>query len=206
MIRQQSAKMIRVILVDDHVVVRSGFAQLLSLEDDIDVVGQYSSAAAAWPALLRDDVSVAVMDIAMPDENGLSLLKRLRAQKPQFRAIILSIYDSPTFVQSALDAGARAAAPHGLFHTLLHRLRIAHVHPQRHHPPAVGIEPRGGGGERRCVAAGHHHRGSAPKQLAGDRFANAGGRAGHQRHPMFEILHSRSPATLNSGEQASAGK
>lgn len=98
--------MIRVILVDDHVVVRSGFAQLLSLEDDIDVVGQYSSAAAAWPALLRDDVSVAVMDIAMPDENGLSLLKRLRAQKPQFRAIILSIYDSPTFVQSALDAGA----------------------------------------------------------------------------------------------------
>ncbi|HIF6771244.1 TPA: response regulator [Serratia marcescens] len=98
--------MIRVILVDDHVVVRSGFAQLLSLEDDLDVVGQYSSAAAAWPALLRDDVSVALMDIAMPDENGLSLLKRLRAQKPQFRAIILSIYDSPTFVQSALDAGA----------------------------------------------------------------------------------------------------
>lgn len=42
----------------------------------------------------------------MPDENGLSLLKRLRAQKPGFRAIILSIYDSPTFVQSALDAGA----------------------------------------------------------------------------------------------------
>ncbi|HEJ7908344.1 TPA: response regulator transcription factor, partial [Serratia marcescens] len=98
--------MIRVILVDDHVVVRSGFAQLLNLEDDLDVVGQYSSAAAAWPALLRDDVNVAVMDIAMPDENGLSLLKRLRAQKPQFRAIILSIYDSPTFVQSALDAGA----------------------------------------------------------------------------------------------------
>ncbi|MCE9762163.1 response regulator transcription factor [Citrobacter portucalensis] len=98
--------MIHVVLVDDHVVVRSGFAQLLSLEDDLNVTGQYSSAAEAWPALLHDDVSVAVMDIAMPDENGLSLLKRLRAQKPGFRAIILSIYDSPTFVQSALDAGA----------------------------------------------------------------------------------------------------
>ena len=70
------------------------------------MVGQFSRAAEAWPALLRDDVDVAVMDIAMPDENGLSLLKRLRAQKPQFRAIILSIYDTPTFVQSALDAGA----------------------------------------------------------------------------------------------------
>ena len=98
--------MIRVVLVDDHVVVRSGFAQLLSLEEDLEVAGQFSRAADAWPALLRDDVSVAVMDIAMPDENGLSLLKRLRAQKPQFRAIILSIYDSPTFVQSALTAGA----------------------------------------------------------------------------------------------------
>ena len=100
--------MIRVVLVDDHVVVRSGFAQLLSLEEDLEVVGQFSSSAQAWPALLRDDVDVAVMDIAMPDENGLSLLKRLRAQKPQFRAIILSIYDTPTFVQSALDAGAAA--------------------------------------------------------------------------------------------------
>ncbi|EKJ06901.1 response regulator [Escherichia coli EC1856] len=93
-------------LVDDHVVVRSGFAQLLSLEDDLEVIGQYSSAAQAWSALIRDDVNVAVIDIAMPDENGLSLLKRLRAQKPQFRAIILSIYDAPIFVQSALDAGA----------------------------------------------------------------------------------------------------
>ena len=82
--------MIRVVLVDD----------------DLEVIGQYSSAAQAWSALIRDDVNVAVIDIAMPDENGLSLLKRLRAQKPQFRAIILSIYDAPTFVQSALDAGA----------------------------------------------------------------------------------------------------
>ena len=46
--------MIRVVLVDDHVVVRSGFAQLLSLEEDLDVAGQYSSASEAWPALLQD--------------------------------------------------------------------------------------------------------------------------------------------------------
>ncbi|HEJ7010798.1 TPA: hypothetical protein SMF37_005142, partial [Serratia marcescens] len=43
-----------------------------------------------------------------------------------------------------------------------------------------------------------------PKQFGGDRFADAGGSAGHQRHPMFEILHNRSPARLNSGEQANA--
>ncbi len=98
--------MVRVVLVDDHVVVRSGFAQLLGLEEDLSVGGQFSTAAEAWPALLKDDVDVAVLDVAMPDENGLSLLKRLRQQRPEFRAIILSIYDTPAFVQSALDAGA----------------------------------------------------------------------------------------------------
>ena len=98
--------MIGVVLVDDHVVVRSGFVQLLSLEEEITVLGQYSSAAEAWPALSRQPVDVAVLDVAMPDENGLSLLKRLRARQPGFRAIILSIYDTPAFVQSALDAGA----------------------------------------------------------------------------------------------------
>lgn len=98
--------MIGVVLVDDHVVVRSGFVQLLSLEEEITVLGQYSSAAEAWPVLSRQPVDVAVLDVAMPDENGLSLLKRLRARQPGFRAIILSIYDTPAFVQSALDAGA----------------------------------------------------------------------------------------------------
>ncbi|HEI8866637.1 response regulator transcription factor [Serratia sp. AKBS12] len=98
--------MIKVALVDDHVVVRSGFAQLLGLEHDIMVAGQYGSAAQAWPSLLNDDIDVVVLDVAMPDENGLSLLKRLRQQRPAFRAIILSIYDTPAFVQSALDSGA----------------------------------------------------------------------------------------------------
>ena len=98
--------MIKVVLVDDHVVVRSGFAQLLNLEEDLVVEGQYSSAAEAWPTLSREAIDVAVLDVAMPDENGLSLLKRLRARQPGFRAIILSIYDTPAFVQSALDAGA----------------------------------------------------------------------------------------------------
>ncbi|HDT6027051.1 TPA: response regulator transcription factor [Enterobacter cloacae subsp. cloacae] len=98
--------MIKVVLVDDHVVVRSGFAQLLNLEEDLVVEGQFSSASEAWPVLSRNDIDVAVMDVAMPDENGLSLLKRLRQQRPTFRAIILSIYDTPAFVQSALDAGA----------------------------------------------------------------------------------------------------
>jgi len=65
--------MINVALIDDHVVVRSGFAQLLGLESDIQIVGQYASAANAWSSLLKMNIDVAVMDIAMPDESGLSV-------------------------------------------------------------------------------------------------------------------------------------
>ncbi len=98
--------MINVALIDDHIVVRSGFAQLLSLEEDIRIIGEYGCAAEAWENLPKTDVHVAVIDISMPDESGLSLLKRLRQQIPHFRAIILSIYDTTAFVQSAMDAGA----------------------------------------------------------------------------------------------------
>ena len=100
--------MIKIALIDDHIVVRSGFAQLLTLEPDISIVGQYASAQEAWPHLISLDIDVAIMDISMPDESGLQLLTRLRKKKSDFRTIILSIYDTPAFVQSALDAGASA--------------------------------------------------------------------------------------------------
>lgn len=64
--------MINVALIDDHAVVRSGFAQLLGLAPEIQIVGQYASAANAWSSLLKMNIDVAVMDIAMPDESGLN--------------------------------------------------------------------------------------------------------------------------------------
>ena len=98
--------MIKVALVDDHIVVRSGFAQLLMLEPDIHIVGEYSNGQEAWPYLAHDDIDVAVMDLSMPGESGLQLQSRLKQKRPDFRTIILSIYDTPAFVQSALDSGA----------------------------------------------------------------------------------------------------
>lgn len=98
--------MINIILVDDHVVVRSGFAQLLSLEEDICVVGEFGSAAQALPQLVKGHCDIAILDIDMPDESGLSLLRRLRQVRPHFRAIFLSIYDTNAFVKNAVDAGA----------------------------------------------------------------------------------------------------
>ncbi|EKO3438392.1 response regulator transcription factor [Vibrio fluvialis] len=99
--------MIKIALIDDHTIVRSGFAQLLNLEQDIAVAGEFDSASDAFRGLTQTPVDVAVIDISMPDENGLSLLERLRQRDPAFKAIILSIYDSASFVKKALDAGAQ---------------------------------------------------------------------------------------------------
>ncbi|WEM41104.1 response regulator [Photobacterium sp. DA100] len=98
--------MISVTLVDDHIVVRSGFAQLLSIEPDIQVHSEYSNAKDAFRGLSETVVDVAVIDISMPDESGLVLLEKLRKKHPDFKAIILSIYDSASFVGKAIDAGA----------------------------------------------------------------------------------------------------
>ena len=98
--------MISVALVDDHIMVRSGFAQLLSVEDDMHVQGEFGHAREAFSALSKSGVDVAVIDISMPDESGLVLLEKLRAIHPSFRAIILSIHDSASFVSKAIDAGA----------------------------------------------------------------------------------------------------
>ncbi|ASF91826.1 Transcriptional regulator UhpA [Vibrio anguillarum] len=98
--------MISVALVDDHLMVRSGFAQLLSVEPDIHVHSEYGSAREAFRALVNASIDAAVIDISMPDESGLVLLEKLRRAQPDFKAIILSIYDSASFVSKALEAGA----------------------------------------------------------------------------------------------------
>ncbi len=76
--------MINVALIDDHIVVRSGFAQLLMLEPDINIVGEYANGQEAWPYLLNDNIDVAVMDLSMPGESGLQLQSRLKQKRPDF--------------------------------------------------------------------------------------------------------------------------
>lgn len=96
--------MIKVVLVDDHIIVRSGFAQLLSLEEDIEVVGEFGSAQDARQGIPGSQATVCILDISMPDESGLSLL----ADMPEgIACIMLSVHDSVAIVEKALESGAR---------------------------------------------------------------------------------------------------
>ncbi|WP_108651698.1 response regulator [Dongshaea marina] len=95
--------MISVALIDDHPMVRSGFAQLLELEPDISVIAQYASLNEAR-ALTEIDCDVAVLDISLSDGNGLSLLPQLRSH---CAVIMLSVHDSAVMIETALAQGAK---------------------------------------------------------------------------------------------------
>lgn len=96
--------MITVALVDDHIIVRSGFAQLLALEEDMTVIGQFSSAQEARVGLAKQAVDVCIIDISMPDESGLTLLADLSRH---IGCIMLSVHDAVTVVNKALVTGAK---------------------------------------------------------------------------------------------------
>jgi two-component system, NarL family, invasion response regulator UvrY len=98
--------LIRVMLVDDHAVVRTGFRLLLQSVSSISVVGEAESGEAAiqrYPELAPD---VVVMDLAMPGLGGLEALKRIRAQFGHARILALSAHDDPVHARRALQEGA----------------------------------------------------------------------------------------------------
>jgi two-component system uhpT operon response regulator UhpA len=100
--------MTTIALIDDHLIVRSGFAQLLNLEPDFQVVAEFGSGREALAGLPGRGVQVCICDISMPDLSGLELLSQL----PKGMAtIMLSVHDSPALVEQALNAGARAFSP-----------------------------------------------------------------------------------------------
>lgn len=98
----------RVILVDDHPLVRGGLARLLALEPDLQVVAEYADADAVYRALQAEPeaADVLVLDLSMPGRSGLDLLPRLRARCPALRVLACSMHDSPAMVAQVLAAGA----------------------------------------------------------------------------------------------------
>lgn len=99
--------MIRVLLADDHPVVRSGYLRLLDQAGDIQVIAEAGDANAAYAAFTTHQPDVVVTDLAMPAGGGLELLRRVLLRDAQARALVFSMHDAPVLVRRALQAGAR---------------------------------------------------------------------------------------------------
>ena len=96
----------RILLADDHVVVRRGLRLVLDAEPDLRVVAEAGDGAEAVERGLSDDVDLAILDITMPRMNGLRAAHELSRRRPGLRVLILSMHDSEQYLYEALRAGA----------------------------------------------------------------------------------------------------
>lgn len=98
---------IRILLADDHVMVRQGFKMILAAQADMEIVGEADNGRQAVELAERLRPDVVVMDVAMPDLNGIEATRRLAASSPRTRVLALSMYKDSVYVREILRAGAR---------------------------------------------------------------------------------------------------
>ena len=98
--------MIKVLIADDHAVVRRGLAQIINDEDDMVLAEEASDAAEAFRKAGSEEIDAAVIDITMPGTSGLELLKELRAKCPGLPVLVLSIHPEDQYAVRCLRAGA----------------------------------------------------------------------------------------------------
>ena len=97
---------IRILIADDHAVVREGTRQFLEREDDLEVVGEAADGEEAIRLVGSLSPDVAIMDISMPNVDGIEATRQIKAKYPKVAVLILSAYDDDQFVFSLLEAGA----------------------------------------------------------------------------------------------------
>src|SRR3954466_8912090 len=95
-----------IILADDHELVRKSIAALLSDESDFEVVAECSNGRALLDLVSRARPAVAIIDVAMPEMNGIEATRRIMELSPRTRVIVLSNYADETYVRETLKAGA----------------------------------------------------------------------------------------------------
>lgn len=97
---------IRVLLADDHTLVRAGVRRILEAQPGVEVVGEVADGAAALAALARTAVDVLVLDLTMPGLDGFAVLRRARTLAPALKVLVLSMHADPEFVARAVREGA----------------------------------------------------------------------------------------------------
>jgi DNA-binding NarL/FixJ family response regulator len=96
----------RILVADDHPIVRSGLKRVLDAQPDLEVVAEAEDGAQAVELALAEDVHLAILDVSMPRMTGIQAAAELQKRKPEVRVLMLSMYDSEQFLFESLRAGA----------------------------------------------------------------------------------------------------
>lgn len=97
---------VRVVLIDDHTVLRDGLKLLLSLESDLEVVGEGASGGEGIAVAERERPQVVVTDVGLPDFDGVEVTRRLRDSLPETRVLVLTVHDEDHYIFTLMQAGA----------------------------------------------------------------------------------------------------
>ena len=128
---------IRVLIVEDHHVVRQGLAALLKVAEGLEVVGEAADGVEAIGQFRKQQPDVTLMDLRLPRMGGVDAIERIRMETPQARFIVLTTYDGDEDIYRALQAGARAYLLKGMTsEELIATIRAVHAG-KSHIPPAI---------------------------------------------------------------------
>jgi two-component system invasion response regulator UvrY len=103
---RRKANMVKILIVDDHMIFREGIKRVLAAASDIDVAGEAGNGNDALHALARNHYDLVLQDLALPDIEGLDLLRRIKKQKPELPVLILSFFPEEQFAVRVLKEGA----------------------------------------------------------------------------------------------------
>ncbi|HUB81638.1 MAG TPA: response regulator transcription factor [Bryobacteraceae bacterium] len=124
--------MIRVLSVDDHPLLREGIAALIASEEDMELIGEAANGREAVDLFRKNQPDVTLMDLQMPEMNGIDAIGAIRGEFPEARIIVLTTHPGDVQVSRALKAGARAYLLKGMLRKeLLETIRAVHAGQKR---------------------------------------------------------------------------
>ncbi len=132
-----TAKPIRVLVIEDHNVVREGLVALLRVAEGLDVVGEAADGVEAITQFRKHQPDITLVDLRLPRMSGVDVIERIRMETPHARFIVLTTYDGDEDIYRALKAGARAYLLKGMTsEELINTIRAVHAG-KSYIPPAI---------------------------------------------------------------------